>query len=86
MKIEVRNVTKRYADQLALHDVSLEVPEQSVYGLLGPNGAARPPSSASSTKSPAPTAGRCLSTDSRCAPSTSSASGISPRNAAFTKR
>ena len=41
MKIEVRNVTKRYADQLALHDVSLEVPEQSVYGLLGPNGAGK---------------------------------------------
>ena len=41
MKIEVRNVTKRYADQLALNNVSLEVPEQSIYGLLGPNGAGK---------------------------------------------
>ena len=41
MKIEVRNVTKRYADQLALNDLSLQVPEQSIYGLLGPNGAGK---------------------------------------------
>ena len=41
MKIEVINVTKRYADHLALNNVSLNVPEQSVYGLLGPNGAGK---------------------------------------------
>ena len=41
MKIEVKNVTKRYAEQLALNDVSLQVPEQSIYGLLGPNGAGK---------------------------------------------
>ncbi len=41
MKIEVKNVTKRYADQLALNNVSLQVPEQSIYGLLGPNGAGK---------------------------------------------
>ena len=41
MKIEVQNVTKRYAEQLALNNVSLQVPEQSIYGLLGPNGAGK---------------------------------------------
>ena len=41
MKIEVKNVTKRYAEHLALNDVSLQVPEQSIYGLLGPNGAGK---------------------------------------------
>ena len=41
MKIEVINVTKRFADHVALNKVSLTVPEQSVYGLLGPNGAGK---------------------------------------------
>ena len=41
MKIEVNNVTKRYADHLALNQVSLQVPEHSIYGLLGPNGAGK---------------------------------------------
>ena len=41
MKIEVTNLTKRYADHLALNNVSLSVPEQSIYGLLGPNGAGK---------------------------------------------
>lgn len=41
MKIEVINVTKRYAEHLALNQVSLQVPEHSVYGLLGPNGAGK---------------------------------------------
>ena len=41
MKIEVINVTKRYAEHLALNNISLQVPEQSIYGLLGPNGAGK---------------------------------------------
>lgn len=41
MKIEVINVTKRFADHVALNNVSLNVPSQSVYGLLGPNGAGK---------------------------------------------
>ena len=41
MKIEVINVSKRYAEHVALNKVSLAVPEQSVYGLLGPNGAGK---------------------------------------------
>ena len=41
MKIEVINVTKRYAEHVALNNVSLSVPEGCIYGLLGPNGAGK---------------------------------------------
>jgi len=34
-------VTKRYSNHLALSDVSITVPEGSIYGLLGPNGAGK---------------------------------------------
>ncbi|MBQ4278794.1 MAG: ATP-binding cassette domain-containing protein [Rikenellaceae bacterium] len=39
--LRVENVTKRYAAHTALDDVSLSIPEGSVYGLLGPNGAGK---------------------------------------------
>jgi ABC-2 type transport system ATP-binding protein len=39
--LTVEHVSKRYASHLALDDLSLEVPEGSVYGLLGPNGAGK---------------------------------------------
>ncbi|MGE0588080.1 MAG: ABC transporter ATP-binding protein [Cyclobacteriaceae bacterium] len=35
------HVTKRYAQHVALQDVSITVPEKSIYGLLGPNGAGK---------------------------------------------
>lgn len=37
----VENITKRYADHLALNDVSISIPKGSIYGLLGPNGAGK---------------------------------------------
>lgn len=36
-----KNVTKQYATHRALDDVSLTIPEKSIYGLLGPNGAGK---------------------------------------------
>ena len=39
--LTVEHVTKRYAEHTALDDVSLAIPEGSVYGLLGPNGAGK---------------------------------------------
>ncbi len=39
--IEIDNVAKRYAEHVAVHDLSLRVPKGSVYGLLGPNGAGK---------------------------------------------
>ena len=39
--LKVENVTKTYTGHVALDDVTLNVPEGSVYGLLGPNGAGK---------------------------------------------
>ena len=39
--LTVEHVSKRYANHTALDDVSLSIPEGSVYGLLGPNGAGK---------------------------------------------
>ncbi len=40
-KIQVNEVTKRYADHTALDRMSIDIPEQCIYGLLGPNGAGK---------------------------------------------
>ena len=39
--LTVSNVSKNFAHHTALDDVSLAVPEGSIYGLLGPNGAGK---------------------------------------------
>src|SRR5574344_746635 len=39
--LTVTNVCKQFTGHVALDDVSLEVPEHSIYGLLGPNGAGK---------------------------------------------
>lgn len=37
--IELRSVTKRYGQKLAIDAVDLTVPQGTTFGLLGPNGA-----------------------------------------------
>ncbi len=39
--IEIKNVTKQYANHRALDDVSLKIEKGRVFGLLGPNGAGK---------------------------------------------
>ncbi|MGI6167279.1 MAG: ABC transporter ATP-binding protein [Eubacteriales bacterium] len=39
--IEVRNLTKKYGDNLALDNISFSISSGKVYGLLGPNGAGK---------------------------------------------
>lgn len=41
MSIEVKNITKKYGEQLALNNVSFEIKKGEVVGLLGPNGAGK---------------------------------------------
>ena len=39
--LEVNKVVKKYGDYTALNEVSLSIPQGSIYGLLGPNGAGK---------------------------------------------
>lgn len=39
--IKINNVTKRYDDVLAVDNVSINIPEGTIFGLLGPNGAGK---------------------------------------------
>jgi ABC-2 type transport system ATP-binding protein len=41
MILRTENIVKQYANHLALDNVSIEVPQASIYGLLGPNGAGK---------------------------------------------
>jgi sulfate transport system ATP-binding protein len=41
MSIEIRNVTKRFGSFLALDDVSLEIPQDSLTAILGPSGSGK---------------------------------------------
>jgi ABC-2 type transport system ATP-binding protein len=41
LALDIRGVSKRYAEHVAVRDLSLSVPRGAVYGLLGPNGAGK---------------------------------------------
>jgi sulfate transport system ATP-binding protein len=41
MSIEIRNVTKRFGSFLALDDISLEIPQDSLTAILGPSGSGK---------------------------------------------
>ena len=41
LAIDIQNIAKRYADHVAVRDLTLAVPRGAVYGLLGPNGAGK---------------------------------------------
>src|SRR5690606_37885315 len=41
LALEIRGANKRYAEHVAVRDLSLAVPAGTVYGLLGPNGAGK---------------------------------------------
>lgn len=39
--LDIKNISKSFGEHQALNDVSLSVPEGSIFGLLGPNGAGK---------------------------------------------
>ena len=39
--LEINNVSKTYGTKKVLNDISIKVPEKSIFGLLGPNGAGK---------------------------------------------
>jgi ABC-2 type transport system ATP-binding protein len=41
LAVDTRGITKRFGDQVALNDVTLQVPTGAVYLLVGPNGAGK---------------------------------------------
>jgi ABC-2 type transport system ATP-binding protein len=41
LALALRGITKRFAEHVAVRDLSLDVPRGAVYGLLGPNGAGK---------------------------------------------
>ena len=43
--IEIRGVSKTFGSHRAVNDLTLDVPEGSIYGFIGPNGPARRPRS-----------------------------------------
>jgi len=41
LSVSVKNISKKYADQLALDKISLEISKGEIVGLIGPNGAGK---------------------------------------------
>jgi ABC-2 type transport system ATP-binding protein len=41
LAVDIRGISKRYAEHVAVRDLTLQVPRGAVYGLLGPNGAGK---------------------------------------------
>ncbi len=39
--LSVKNIVKKYSNHTALDNVSIDIPEKSIFGLLGPNGAGK---------------------------------------------
>ncbi len=66
--LEIKGVSKQYTNHLALDNVSLEIPQGSVYGLLGPNGAGKSTLIKIINRITAPDTGRVLFGDREIAP------------------
>ena len=41
MSLEIKNLTKKFGEQTALHNINIEIKKNEIIGLLGPNGAGK---------------------------------------------
>ena len=41
MSLEIKNLSKKFGSQLALNDITINIPNHGIIGLLGPNGAGK---------------------------------------------
>lgn len=60
MKIKIENLTKRYAEKVAVNDLSLEIPAGEFFCFLGPNGAGKTTTIKMLTGLARPTSGRAV--------------------------
>lgn len=60
MALEIKGLTKKYGDKLAVDDISLSIPKGSFFGLLGPNGAGKSTTIHCITGIAQPTSGQIL--------------------------
>jgi len=58
--LEIKNLTKKYGDKVAVDNISLSIPRGSFYGLLGPNGAGKSTTIHCITGIAQPTSGQIL--------------------------
>lgn len=58
--LEIKNLTKKYGDKLAVDNISLKIPKGSFFGLLGPNGAGKSTTIHCITGIAQPTSGQIL--------------------------
>ena len=63
MSIKVQNISKKYGAQLALDDVSFEIPGGQIVGFIGPNGAGKSTTMKIITGYMPPTSGKVLVND-----------------------
>ncbi len=84
--IEIQGVTKRYASQLALDNVSISIPEGSIFGLLGPNGAGKTSLIRIINQITAPDEGKVLFCGEKLSPSHVSMIGYLPEERGLYKK
>jgi ABC-2 type transport system ATP-binding protein len=70
MSITIEHLTKRYGSFTAANDISIDIPDGSVFGLLGPNGAGKTTTFKCLLGLAAPTSGRVLFDGKPLAPQT----------------
>lgn len=58
--LEIKNLTKKYGDKVAVDNISLTIPKGSFFGLLGPNGAGKSTTIHCITGIAQPTSGQIL--------------------------